>query len=162
MDANPPDLRAFMRNAPQAVSVVTAAGEGGPRGITVSAFFSVSVEPPLMLISIGRAARAHPAIRRGSFRIHLLADDQAGVSNHFARPGLDSAQQFPDHAPDGIDPPRIPNCVAWADCRIVSAHDEADHTLFVGRVTASRVERPDARPLLYQQGSYRTVGPAPA
>ncbi len=155
-------LRAFMRNAPQAVSVVTAVGEEGPRGITVSAFFSLSVDPPSFLISIRKQSRAHAAIARGRFRIHLLAEDQAAVSNHFARQGLDSREQFPDHPADAdAEPPRLPDCLAWADCRVVSRYEEADHTLFVGALLASGVERPEVRPLVYHRTAYRTVDSLP-
>ncbi len=149
-----------MRNAPQAVSVVTAAGEEGPRGITVSAFFSLSVDPPSFLISIQKRARAHAAIARGRFRIHLLAEDQGFVGRHFAQPGLDSREQFPDvpATGGGGEPPSIPDCLAWADCRVISRYEEADHTLFVGAVLASRVERPESRPLVYHRAAWRTVG----
>lgn len=157
-------LRELMRRAPQLVTVVTASGPEGPRGITVSSFIPVSLEPPLLLVSIGDSAQAHPAIASGSFRVHLLAAEQAAVSAHFATPGLDSAQQFSGPfrsavAAGGVgQPPRLSGCIAWANCRTVAAHCEGDHTLFVGRVVEGRVERSEARPLLYYDGAYRQVG----
>lgn len=157
-------IRGLMRRAPQLVTVVTAGGPEGPRGITVSSFIPVSLEPPLVLVSIMKSARAHAAIAADAFRVHLLASDQAEVSGHFAKPGLDSATQFAGSFRAAVDaagagnPPRLSGCIGWIACRTVAAHEEGDHTLFIGRVTEGRVERPDAAPLLYYDRGYRVVG----
>ncbi len=153
-----------MQRAPQLVTVVTASGAEGPRGITVSSFVPVSMEPPLVLVSIQRTARAHDAISAGRFRVHLLAADQARISRHFAKPGLDSQQQFEGTFRAGVEaagagaPPWIPGCIGWTECRTVSKYAEGDHTLFLGRVVEGRVERGDAPPLLYHDRGYRKVG----
>ena len=157
-------LRDLMRRAPQLVTVVTASGPDGPRGITVSSFIPVSLAPPLALVSIMNSAQAHPAIAAGGFRVHLLAADQAAVSGHFAKPGLGPTEQF--SGPFGYavgaggagNPPRLAGCIGWAECRTVAAHGEGDHTLFIGRVVEGRVERGDAPPLLYHDRSYRRPG----
>lgn len=159
-------IRALMRRAPQLVTVVTATGPEGPRGITVSSFIPVSLEPPLVLISIMNSARAHPAIAAGRFRVHLLAADQVDVSGHFARSGLDSGIQFAGSFAAAADaggagsPPRLSGCIGWLECRTAAAHPEGDHTLFIGRVTEGRVERDEAAPLLYYDRGYREVGAA--
>ncbi len=159
-------LRELMRSAPQLVTVVTATGSDGPRGITVSSFIPVSLAPPLVLVSIANAARAHGAIAAGRFRVHLLAADQAAVASHFARPGLGSTEQFDGEFERGVgeagtgSPPRIGGVIGWAECRTAAAHGEGDHTLFVGRVLAAAVERAEAMPLLYHQRGYRQVGGA--
>lgn len=159
-------IRGLMRRAPQLVTVVTASGPDGPRGITVSSFIPVSLEPPLVLVSIMNSAQAHAAIAAGRFRVHLLAADQSAVSGHFAKSGLDSAGQFAGSFAAAVErggagnPPRIAGCVGWAECRTVAAHEEGDHTLFVGRVIAGAVERDDAAPLLYYDRAYRQIGAA--
>ena len=159
-------IRALMRRAPQLVTVVTAGGPEGPRGITVSSFIPVSLDPPLVLVSIMNSARAHSAIAAGAFRVHLLASDQTDVSGHFATPGLDSEAQFGGQfaeaveAPGTEEPPRIPGCIGWLECATAGSYAEGDHTLFIGRVTEGRVERPDAAPLLYYDRGYRDVGGA--
>lgn len=160
MAPDPGDLiRGLMRRAPQLVTVVTARGPDGPRGITVSSFTSVSLEPPLVLISIAVTAGAHAAIAAGAFRIHLLAEDQAAVSNHFARPGLASTEQFegsPSSGPsDGL--PLISDAIGWLECEVASSHREGDHTIFIGRVRGGALTRPDASPLVYQNGAYRRL-----
>ena len=160
-------IRALMRRAPQLVTVVTASGPEGPRGITVSSFIPVSLDPPLVLVSIMNAARAHTAIAAGAFRVHLLASDQAGVSAHFAKPGLDSETQFAAgfaHAVSAVGsgkPPRLAGCIGWLECATVGSHAGGDHTLFVGKVTGGRVERAEAAPLLYYDRGYREVGGVP-
>lgn len=157
-------IRVLMRRAPQLVTVVTASGPEGPRGITVSSFIPVSLEPPLVLVSIMKTARAHAAIAGDGFRVHLLASDQTGISGHFAKPGLDSEEQFTGSLKVAVDaagagnPPQLSGCIGWVRCRTVAAHEEGDHTLFIGRVTGGRVERPDAAPLLYFDRGYREVG----
>lgn len=159
-------IRALMRRAPQLVTVVTAGGPEGPRGITVSSFIPVSLEPPLVLVSIMNSARAHPAIAAGSFRVHLLAADQADVSGHFAKPGLDSTDQFGGRFAEAVkgegveDSPRISGCIGWLACATVGSYVEGDHTLFIGKVTEGRVDRADAPPLLYYDRGYREVGGA--
>ena len=154
-------IQALMRRAAQLVTVVTASGPEGPRGITVSSFIPVSLEPPLVLVSIMNSARAHAAIAAGAFRVHLLASDQADVSGHFAKPGLDS--QFGGRFAEAVeecgagDPPRISGCIGWLECAVVGAHAGGDHTLFIGKVTEGRVERADAAPLLYYDRGYREL-----
>ena len=160
-------IRGLMRRAPQLVTVVTASGPEGPRGITVSSFIPVSLDPPLVLVSIMNSARAHTAIAAGAFRVHLLASDQAGVSGHFAKPGLDSEAQFSAPFSDAAgasgpgDPPLLAGCIGWLECATVGAYAEGDHTLFIGKVTEGRVERAEAAPLLYYDRGYREVGDAP-
>lgn len=159
-------IRALMRRAPQLVTVVTASGPEGPRGITVSSFIPVSLDPPLVLVSIMNSARAHSAIAGGKFRVHLLASDQAAISGHFAKPGFDSAGQFAEALQGAVEaggsgnPPQLSGCLGWLECSTVGVHREGDHTLFIGRVTEGRVERPDGAPLLYYDRGYREVGGA--
>lgn len=153
-------LRGLMRRAPQLVTVVTAVGDDGPRGITVSSFTSVSLDPALVLISIGTASRSRSAIRSGRFRVHLLAEDQAAVSNHFAQPGRTSAEQFGDACRSALRsgaPPLLPGCVGWLECAVTAEHEEADHTLFIGRVLGGGIDRPAVAPLVYQDRGYHRL-----
>ena len=72
-------LKDVMRTFPQGVTVVTAEGDGGPRGVTVSSFTSVSVAPPLVLICILKESRSHDAIKKGKFVVNVLAEGQSAV-----------------------------------------------------------------------------------
>ena len=147
-----------MRVFPQGVVVVTAAGEEGPRGITVSSFISVSLTPPLVLISIMKQSRAHKAIDRGHFVVNVLADDQGAVSDHFASPNKSSEEQFQEGSPGGRvdrsrDILRLEDCIGYLACSVVARHEGADHTLFIGEVDEAAVGR-DARPLVFYSRGY--------
>ncbi len=158
------DLRALMRAAPQLVTVVTARGPDGPRGITVSSFISVSLAPPLVLVSISKSSPAHEAIAAGRFRVHLLAADQAAVSGHFARPGLSAEEQFAGEFREAVSaggeggPPRLRGCLGAIECEKVAAYDGGDHTLFLGGVQEVSLDRSEVEPLLYFSRGYRRVG----
>ena len=158
------DLRALMRAAPQLVTVVTARGPDGPRGITVSSFISVSLAPPLVLVSISKSSPAHAAIAAGRFRVHLLAADQAADSGHFARPGLSSDEQFAGRYREAVSaggeggPPRLRGGLGAIECEKVAAYDGGDHTLFLGGVREVSLDRSEAEPLLYLSRGYRRVG----
>jgi 3-hydroxy-9,10-secoandrosta-1,3,5(10)-triene-9,17-dione monooxygenase reductase component len=154
-------LRQVMRSYPQGVSVVTAQPPGEePRGITVSSLLSVSLDPPLILVSIAKNARAHPAIEKaGAFAVNLLAEDQGPLSEHFAVSGLSSEEQFGSlrYRPSPSGAPLIEGCVAFLDCRVVDVSAYADHSFFIGEVEEGEVTR-EARPLVYYNRSYWALG----
>lgn len=142
-----------MRTFPQGVVVVTAEGEDGPRGITVSSFASVSLTPPLVLICINKQARAHQAIDEGRFVVNVLADDQGAVSDHFASPNLSSKEQF-----EGYNQPRLEGCLGYLHCRVVNRVSLADHTLFVGEVEEAAIGVTEKRPLVFFSRDYWGLG----
>lgn len=152
-------LRQLMGSFPQGVTVVTTPG-AEPRGITVSSFISVSLDPPLVLVSIARSARAHEAIEReGAYAVNILAEDQGALSEHFARQGVASEDQFAGIgvtlSPGGC--PVLSGALGHLDCRVVGTFVQADHTLFVGEVQLGTVTR-EARPLVFYSRGYWGVG----
>jgi flavin reductase (DIM6/NTAB) family NADH-FMN oxidoreductase RutF len=163
-------LREVMRGFPQGVVVVTAQPEmrsaddpqhAEPRGITVSSFLSVSLSPSLILISIVRSTQAHAAIERaGGFAVSFLAEDQRALSDHFARGGLSSREQFQDLdlADTSARHPVLASALAYLDCRVVDTLPQADHSLFIGAVQSGAVLRPEARPLIFYSRGYWSVG----
>jgi flavin reductase (DIM6/NTAB) family NADH-FMN oxidoreductase RutF len=138
-----------MRMFPQGVTVVTAEGEEGPRGITVSSFASVSLTPPLVLISIMKQSRAHPAIDRGHFVVNVLAEDQGAVSDHFASPNLSSDEQF-----KAYEHPQLAGCLAYLHCKVVERVSVSDHTLFIGEVEEAALGQTDKKPLVFFSRDY--------
>ena len=84
-------LKDVMRTFPQGTTVVTAEGDDGPRGITVSSFTSVSLTPRLVLICILKDSSAHDAIKTGRFVVNVLAEGQGAVSDHVASPKLSNS-----------------------------------------------------------------------
>jgi flavin reductase (DIM6/NTAB) family NADH-FMN oxidoreductase RutF len=147
-----------MRVFPQGVVVVTAAPPGGERrGITVSSFTSVSLEPPLVVICILKSASAHEAIEEASaFAVNILAEDQGALSDHFAKSGLTAEEQFGtvEHQDRDEEPPLIDGCLGYLDCTVVNKLEQADHTLFFGEVQAGKVLR-EAQPLVFFSRQYR-------
>lgn len=152
-------LRDVMRTFPQGVVVVTADDVDGPRGITVSSFLSISLTPPLVLISIQKDARAHPAIERGSFLINVLGEHQGAVSDHFAMPNLSSHDQFEKYGRKGeVGGLRaVEDCLAYLHCKVVGRIDQADHTLFIGEVEQAELGN-EARPLVFYSRRYWRLG----
>jgi flavin reductase (DIM6/NTAB) family NADH-FMN oxidoreductase RutF len=145
-----------MRTFPQGVVVVTAAGDEGPRGITVSSFTSVSLVPPTVLVCILRESRAHAAIQRGRFVVNLLAETQGGVSEHFARPNLTSEEQFEGLGAVG-NPPVLEGCLGYLHCRVVDSWPQGDHTIFVGEVELAKMGI-EGRPLVFCSRQYWGLG----
>lgn len=143
-----------MRTFPQGVVVVTAEGDDGPRGITVSSFTSVSLTPPSVLICIKKESQAHDAIEKGKFVVNVLAEDQGTVSDHFASPKLSSEEQFKDHAY-----PKLDRCLGYLHCNVVGQAIQGDHTIFFGEIELAELgERPDDGPLVFCSRQYWGLG----
>lgn len=152
--------RAAMRRWPSGVTVITMPGDDGPHGMTASAFTSVSVDPPMVLIVVDRRWRSHAFIvQRGVFCVNILADSQADWSDRFAgRHGaLDDRFAGIETSAGPTGAVRIAAAVAWLECVVAQAHDAGDHTIFVGRVVACGAPDAAARPLLYHDGRYGGV-----
>ena len=151
--------RALSQFASGVTIVTTRDGRGNPIGLTVSAFCSVSLEPPLVLVCIDERSSAVAAIGEGGrFGVSLLAEHQQDISNRFARLGDDKFVGLElIRRPTGTT--LIPEALAQLDCRLVTPHVAGDHTLFVGEV--EYVEVNPGRPLLYHAAAYRRLGPSP-
>lgn len=147
-----------MRQWASGVTVVTMHGEGRLHGLTVSGFIGVSLEPPLVLISIGQELTSYQLLRNSSaYVINFLRDDQMELSDRFAgRLGdIDRFDGLTTH-PAATGAPVLDDCLAWMDCRVVMSEAVGDHTLYIGEVVAAGVNEA-ARPLLYWNADYRKV-----
>lgn len=151
-------FRATMAAVPTAVTVVTVAdASGGDVAMTVSAMVSLSLSPPLLMVSIGDDATIAAAMRGATmFGVSVLAEDQAALSARFAaREG---------HGLGGVDHGRGPHgsallagAVAHLECRVAARHRGGDHTMVVGEVLhATAFDRP---PLLHHRRAYRRIAP---
>ena len=143
------------------VSVVTMAGESGPRGLTANAISALSLDPTLFLVCVDLGATSYPVIdEAGKFAINLLAEDQEDVSNFFAgtTPADNPMGEIEYHMSD-LGSPLIEGSLAWLDCRTHSILDGGDHKIFVGEVASCEIVRPEADPLLFFRGRYRGIRP---
>jgi len=149
-------FRRVLGAAPSPVTIVTIVdARGADHGMTVSAFTSLSLEPPLVLVCVGDDATiATPMREARHFGVSVLADDQAELSIRFADRDV---RGF-----DGVSSRRAPagsalldGATAHLECRVVARYPGGDHTIIVGEVTfATASERP---PLVHLRGRYRSV-----
>jgi len=140
------------------VTVVTTLDPGGrPLGMTVSAFSSVSLDPPLVLVCIDLTAECHPVLlAAGRFAVNILGQDQREVSRRFATKGLDRFDGVPSR-PGATGMPLLDGALGVLECRTVAAHPAGDHTIFVGEVEAAAAGAEP--PLLYCSGRYGRFSP---
>lgn len=146
---------AAMRNIASSVAVVTTDGVAGRHGATVSAFCSVSADPPTVLVCLHGASRIANSVRQnGVFRVNVLPDGASGMAERFAgKEDAWIADRF-----DGISVrgtvPEIPGATSL-NCTVSQAVEEGTHLICFGRVTEVTLG-PDL-PLTYLAGQYRPL-----
>ena len=157
MTVSKEEFRRALGHFASGVTVVTSKGEDGLlRGITVSAFSSVSLDPPLVLICIDKKASLHDHLKEGRhFAVNILADDQEIISRRFASKEADRFEGL-GHREGGTGAPLINGALATIECRIVHAYPGGDHTIIVGEVLATEVI--EGGPLAYFRGGYVRLG----
>jgi flavin reductase (DIM6/NTAB) family NADH-FMN oxidoreductase RutF len=142
------------------VTVVTTAHEGKLRGVTVSAFSSVSLNPPLVLVCIANEAESKDWIAEsGVFAVNILSDEQEFLSERFAARAPLVNAHF-DGAPYHTaitGSPILADSLAWYDCRVEAVHDGGDHTIFIGRVETLGFGAEGKSPLVYFANRYTGV-----
>jgi flavin reductase (DIM6/NTAB) family NADH-FMN oxidoreductase RutF len=148
-------LREVMRRFPAPVAVVTTELDGERFGLTVGSLVSLSLEPSLVGISIGKDSSSHEPIRlaRG-WAASLLSGSQTATAQHFARSGIPPLALWVGvDVRDGRRGPLVEGALGWIECGTVSAYDAGDHTIFVGAVES--IELGHAAPgLVYRDGTY--------
>lgn len=157
-------FRAVMASVAAPVSVVTVMAGQRPHGSTVSAFTSLSLDPPMVLVSLDRKSDLLSHIRAsGRFGVNVLAAGQAALARAFARKGDDKFEGVSWAPEAGV--PRLPGCAGWLACTVGQLVPGGDHEMVLGRVIAA--EHADFPPLTYHQRSFGThqahpVAPDPA
>lgn len=135
------------------VTILTTENDGEPHGMTANGFMSVSLDPKLVVISIGHKAKFLDKVSASKkFGVNILAADQEHYSRHFSGKPGDDPVKFDNL--EGV--PVLPDVVAQIACKVVASHVEGDHTLFIGEVLDLKLE--DKDPLLFFSGKYRTLG----
>ncbi len=150
------EFRQALARFPSGVTVVTTKDKAGQlHGITVSAFSSVSLEPPLVLVCVDKTTGSHPAFEfGGTFVVNILGEEQARLSDHFASPVADKFEGI-DYLKTTNGVPILENALVNLECRLVSMYEGGDHSIFVGEIQDAIIK--DGKPLLYFQGDYRTL-----
>jgi len=153
-------LRTVMRRVPAPVTVVSAAGTDEARGITIGSFTSVSLDPPLISFNVAQDAQMHAVIQEASrFVVHILTDEQAHLSNHFAVPDLSGAEQLAEveHRLDDHGTPLLDDVLARLTCTPYAYYEAGDHTIVVGEVVDLDLDAAQ-EPVLYFDRRYCAVG----
>jgi flavin reductase (DIM6/NTAB) family NADH-FMN oxidoreductase RutF len=159
------EFRSALGSFATGVTVITTAGpDGHGYGMTVNAFSSVSLDPPLVLVcAISGKAGSEQIDRNRCFAVNILAADQEPLSGYFAsrdRPRGRDAFRDVDHRVGDTGAPLIDGVVAHLDCRLAQSYTVGDHEIFIGEVVALHVD-PDAEPLCFHGGGYRLFQPKP-
>lgn len=151
------DSRAFRQALGQfatGVTIITVKDQEGVHGMTANAFSSVSLDPPLVLVCIGKQNRTLALIEEsGKFGVSVLAEGHENVSRHFA--GAKDVPIDVTFIEDEVETPVIRESLAWLDCMVWRMYDGGDHTIVVGKVEA--LAAPGGEPLLFFQGAYRQL-----
>ena len=156
MSISKEEFRAALSHFASGVTVATTKdGSGKLYGITVSAFCSVSLTPPLVLICIEKNTGSHHAFEQSRvFVVNILRENQQRISDHFASPLEDKFSEISYRS--GIENlPVLEDALANLECRLRYSHEGGDHTIFVGEVEKATVN--GIQPLLYFHGDYRKL-----
>lgn len=150
----PADFRKAMGSFPAGVTVVTACHDGRLVGTTVSAFSSVSMDPPLVMVCLKRDSRTLAALSLArTFCVNILAQEQGDLAYRFAKSGADDRFALTAVEAGICGAPLLAGSVASVECELRAAHDGGDHEILVGRVL--RVVTDETKtPLVYVRGGF--------
>jgi len=135
------------------VTIITTTLKGEVHGMTANGFMTVSLDPALILISIGKNQKLHDLLLdSGSFGVSILSEHQEHLSNHFA--GRFDENLVVDFSEKG-GMPLISDALAYFVADVVSSHEEGDHTLFVGKVRVCEGNDEQDKPIMFFGGQYQ-------
>ena len=161
MNLTASEFRKAMGTFATGVTIVTVDLEGGVHGMTANAFASVSLDPMLVLVCVDHTTRTHAHLHaKKRFGINVLREDQLAISEYYARP-----ERTHEHAEQEAGArfertkhgtPMLQGSLAYLECRLHSAEEAGDHTIFIAEVEDVVVQ--EGEPLLFFRGKYREVG----
>jgi flavin reductase (DIM6/NTAB) family NADH-FMN oxidoreductase RutF len=153
LSVSPDEFRSVLGRFPSGVTVVTTkAADGSDQGMTVSAFCSLSLEPPLVLICIEKTASVHEALTGApGFVVNVLSAKQEQIARRFSIVDIDRFEGV-GFSRSGSGIAVLDDALAVIECNRFTMQDGGDHTIIVGEVEAGRAET--GSPLLYYRGGY--------
>jgi flavin reductase (DIM6/NTAB) family NADH-FMN oxidoreductase RutF len=156
MTLDPTTYRATLGRFASGITIITARdAEGRDVGMTVSAFSSLSLTPPLVLICIDNAASVAPVLEHcETFAVNILADDQEELSRRFAKRELNRFEGVPVTRGE-LGVALLDGALANLECRVSARQPGGDHTILIGEVKAANLR--EGEPLLYYRGAYRRL-----
>ncbi len=159
MTVSSESFRDVLRHFPSGVTIVTVKAGEEVHGLTVSAFASVSPEPPLVTVMIDHRHQAYKMIETegATFAVNILHQDQAELSNRFAWVKDEDRFLAGTWTTAATGAPVLAEALAWLDCTIYGKVAAGSHTVYIGEVQAAGTPRPDAPPLVYWNRGYRRL-----
>ena len=156
LQIDPLALRAAFGTFLTGVTVITTRDpDGTPRGMTANSFTSVSLDPPLLLICVGKTATSFPAFSAcSSFAVNILHEDQIPLSTTFASKATDKFENVP-HDTLHTGAPILRDCLTWFDCSVHQSMEAGDHVILIGRIQAFGTS--PSPPLGFCRGRYAEV-----
>lgn len=161
MHPDPTAYRHAVSRFATGVTVVSTSHDGVRYGMTVNSFTSVSLDPVLVLFCCERDSSLHdPLLASGVWGVSVLTAAQQSVSQWFATRGSRGVDQFDSWScrlGEVTGSPLLDDALAWFECRTWATYEGGDHTIVVGEVVELGVGD-DSPPLLWDRGTYRTLG----
>lgn len=146
-------LRSCLAQFATGVTVVTFDGDSGPRGLTVNAFASVSLAPPLVLVSVAKKANAHEQLVEKPFCVNVLSAEQETLARLFAGVLSRDLPRWAEPCEHGV--PRLEGALAFLECMPWRRYEGGDHSLFLGEVVHFGHRRGSA--LVYLSHRFTTI-----
>ena len=159
MSVSPELFRNTLAKFCTGVTIVTTKNQEGMHGLTVNAFTSVSLDPPLILVCIQKNGLSHSTLFEcETFVVNILSIEQKELSDRFANPALDSEERFRDLSfrvsENGV--PILADNLGHLECRVVNQFEGGDHTIFIGQVENGDFSE-GKQPLLFYESRYSYI-----
>ena len=150
------EIRDIMGHFATGVTVVTTRdGAGSPFGLTVNAFTSLSLNPPLVVVCIDKAAQCYSCFEESKvFAINVLSEDQEELSRRFATKGIEKFGEIKWHRGEN-NVPLLDGSIGTIECKIVNSYEGGDHTIYLGEIVSANAT--EDRPLLFFKGKYHRL-----
>ena len=151
------DFRDALATFASGVTIVTVKGGDEIHGLTVSAFASISSDPPLVAVVIDRRHSAHSVLERPGavFAVNILRHEHEALSERFAWVKDEDRFLEGNWTTAVTGSPVLTDAAAWLDCTVHSRSPAGTHTIYLGEVQASRIPEPHGSPLIYWNRRYR-------
>ena len=160
MSVDPQEFRSIIGHFATGVTVITTAAGDEYQGMTANAVSSLSLDPVMLLISVEKTTHTHRVLEAGGiFTVNILGEHQQAMSSLFAKrnePELGTLRGVP-FVVGSTGAPRLEDCLAFLECRVVDMLDGGDHSIFLGEVVHEGIVN-DVKPLLFFRGRYGVLG----
>ena len=159
MPASSEQFRNALRHFPSGVTIVAIKSGDIIHGLTVSAFASVSPNPPLIMVAIDHRHKAYQLLEQAgaTFSVNILHQEQEALSNQFAWGDVETRFEMGEWGVAETGAPILQEAIAWLDCTIENRYVAGTHSIYIGLVQAISTIHPDAPPLIYWNREYRQL-----